>query len=289
MKSGFVSIVGRTNVGKSTLINAILGEKISIISPKSQTTRDSIQGIYNDEESQIIFIDTPGIHKPSSELGNSMDKMAYNTIRDCEIAVFLVDGSKPFSEGDQYLFDHLKFDCKLIVCFNKIDLTNIILINKLKNTYKEKFPEAIFIEISALEGFNVDGLIKIIKENLDEGPQFYDVNMITNKDLKFRVQEIVREKALHLLSEEVPHGIAILCDDIDFGQEKNIFVKIIVERESHKGIVIGQKGKMIKKIGTRARLDIEKLIGRHINLELNVQVVDNWKNSSSFLAKIGYK
>lgn len=290
MKSGFVSLVGRPNVGKSTLLNAIIGKKVSIVTPKSQTTRDEIQGIYNDDESQIIFIDTPGIHKPKNELGEILDKKAYRTIRDSEVALFIVDSSKDFGDGDQYLFDHLKFDCKLIVVFNKIDLTNIDLITKLKNIYMNQFKNAQFIEISALTNFNIDSLIQLLKDNLEEGPQYYDVNQITNKDLRFQVQEIIREKALLLLKEEVPHGVAILCDEIDTNhKELEIYAKIVVERESQKSIVIGKGGKMIKRIGTQSRLEIEKLILKHINLVLNVQVVENWRNSSSFLVKIGYR
>lgn len=290
MKSGFVSLVGRPNVGKSTLLNAIIGKKVSIVTPKSQTTRDEIQGIYNDDESQIIFIDTPGIHKPKNELGEILDKKAYRTIRDSEVALFIVDSSKDFGDGDQYLFDHLKFDCKLIVVFNKIDLTNIDLITKLKNIYMNQFKNAQFIEISALTNFNIDSLIQLLKDNLEEGPQYYDVNQITNKDLRFQVQEIIREKALLLLKEEVPHGVAVLCDEIDTNhKELEIYAKIVVERESQKSIVIGKGGKMIKRIGTQSRREIEKLILKHINLVLNVQVVENWRNSSSFLVKIGYR
>lgn len=290
MKSGFVSLIGRPNVGKSTLINAIVGSKISIVTPKSQTTRDEIQGVYNDDDSQIVFIDTPGIHKPKNELGEVLDKRAYRTIRDCEVAVFIVDASKEFGDGDQYLFDHLKFDCELIIVFNKIDLTNINLINDLKNKYHTQFPEAELVEISALTNFNIDYLIEKIKSKLDEGPQYYDVDQITNKDFKFRVQEIIREKALMLLKEEVPHGIAVLCADVDTTKkELDIFAKIIVERESQKSIVIGKKGSMIKKIGTRSRQEIEKMSLKHIRLELTVQVVENWRNSSSFLVKVGYR
>ena len=290
MKSGFVSVVGRPNVGKSTLLNSIVGKKISIVSPKSQTTRDEIQGIYNDDDAQIIFVDTPGIHKPQNELGEILDKRAYRTIRDCELALFVVDSSKQFGDGDQYLFDHLKFDCPLIIVFNKIDLTNINLITNLKDIYRKQFPDSKVIEVSALQEFNIDLLIKELKESLEEGPAYYDVNQITNKDLRFQVQEIVREKTLLLLKEEVPHGIAVLCDEIDTSKKNlDIYCKIIVERESQKSIVIGKGGKMVKKIGILARKEIEALILKHINLVLNVQVVENWRNSSSFLVKIGYR
>ncbi len=284
MKSGFVSLVGRSNVGKSTILNAIIGKKISIVTPKKQTTRNSIQGIYNDNDSQIIFIDTPGIHKPINELGVKMDKTSYSSIRDCDVAVLVVDASRPFGEGDQFLFDHLKFDCKLVIAFNKIDLTNIELVSALKEKYKGHYHPLAIVELSAIEKFGIEDLIKIIKENLDEGPQYYDLETITNMDIKFRIQEIIREKMLLLLKEEVPHSVAVICSDIvNDVTPIEVYAKIIVERDSQKGIVIGAKGKMIKRIGTLARKDIEQLIGRHINLQLMVQVVDNWRNSSRFL------
>lgn len=284
MRSGFVSLVGRSNVGKSTILNTIIGKKISIVTPKKQTTRNSIQGIYNDDECQIVFIDTPGIHKPINELGERMDKASYSAIRDCDIAVLVVDASKPFAEGDQFLFDHLKFDCKLIIVFNKIDLTNIDLISDLKKRYSDHYNPLSIIEMSAIEKFGIDDLINEIKKNLDEGPQYYDLQTVTNVDIKFRVQEIIREKMLFLLKEEVPHSVAVQCTEIvDDTNPMEVYAKIIVERDSQKGIVIGAKGKMIKRIGIASRKDIESLIGRHINLILNVQVVENWRNSSRFL------
>lgn len=284
MRSGFVSLVGRSNVGKSTILNTIIGKKISIVTPKKQTTRNSIQGIYNDDECQIVFIDTPGIHKPINELGERMDKASYSAIRDCDIAVLVVDASKPFAEGDQFLFDHLKFDCKLIIVFNKIDLTNIDLISDLKKRYFDHYKPLSIIEMSAIEKFGIDDLINEIKKNLDEGPQYYDLQTVTNVDIKFRVQEIIREKMLFLLKEEVPHSVAVQCTEIvDDTNPMEVYAKIIVERDSQKGIVIGAKGKMIKRIGIASRKDIESLIGRHINLILNVQVVENWRNSSRFL------
>lgn len=290
MKSGFVAIVGKPNVGKSTILNAIIGSKISIVTSKNQTTRNSIQGIYNDDDSQIIFIDTPGIHKPRSVLGEMMDKASYSSIRDCDIALFIVDASKKFDEGDQYLFDHLNFDCKLIVVFNKIDETNIELISELKKKYQERYNPINIIETSAIEKFGLDDLIKNIKNNLEEGPQYYDVNTVTNMDLAFRIQEIIREKMLVLLKEEVPHSTTVICTDIvKDSNPLEIYCKIIVEKESQKSIVIGSKGKMIKKIGIRARHDIEDMMGRHIDLKLLVQVVENWRNSNKFLNKTWFR
>ena len=290
MKSGFVAIVGKPNVGKSTILNAIIGSKISIVTSKNQTTRNSIQGIYNDDDSQIIFIDTPGIHKPRSVLGEMMDKASYSSIRDCDIALFIVDASKKFDEGDQYLFDHLNFDCKLIVVCNKIDETKIELISELKKKYQERYNPINIIETSAIEKFGLDDLIKNIKNNLEEGPQYYDVNTVTNMDLAFRIQEIIREKMLVLLKEEVPHSTTVICTDIvKDSNPLEIYCKIIVEKESQKSIVIGSKGKMIKKIGIRARHDIEDMMGRHIDLKLLVQVVENWRNSNKFLNKTWFR
>lgn len=289
MKSGFVTILGRPNVGKSTLINTIIGKKISIISPKSQTTRDAIQGIYNDEDSQIIFVDTPGIHKPKTELEKEMDKIAYYNAKNNDLVLLMVDASKRFSDSDLFISKNVRFTTPVIIVFSKIDLTNVLLINELKEKYKEFFPNSEMVEISSLENFNIDFLISRIKSYLPEGPQYYDANTITNRDFTFMVQEIIREKILKLLKEEVPHSIAVICDEISFSTGKNIFAKIIVEKESQKGIIIGKKGSMIKKIGIESRKDIEKLLGYNINLELLVQVVENWKNSSSFLAKLGYK
>ena len=290
MKSGFVAIVGKPNVGKSTILNAIIGSKISIVTSKNQTTRNSIQGIYNDDDSQIIFIDTPGIHKPRSVLGEMMDKASYSSIRDCDIALFIVDASKKFDEGDQYLFDHLNFDCKLIVVFNKIDETNIELISELKKKYQERYNPINIIETSAIEKFGLDDLIKSIKNYLEEGAQYYDVNTVTNMDLAFRIQEIIREKMLVLLKEEVPHSTTVICTDIvKDSNPLEIYCKIIVEKESQKSIVIGSKGKMIKKIGIRARHDIEDMMGRHIDLKLLVQVVENWRNSNKFLNKTWFR
>lgn len=289
MKSGFVCLVGRSNVGKSTILNRIIGKKVSIVSPKSQTTRNSIQGIYNDEDSQIIFVDTPGIHKPKNALGETMDKISYSSIRDCDLAIFVVDASKPFNEGDQYLFDHLKFDCNVIIVLNKIDETNVELVNDLKNGYVEQYHPVEVVQTCAFDGFGIKDLIGAIKKNLDEGPQYYDVSTTTNRDLAFRIQEIIREKMLTLLREEVPHSSTVVCEKIDDEEYPlTIYAKIIVEKDSQKGIVIGSRGIMIRKIGTYARQDIEAMLGKHINLQLNVQVVENWRNSSRFLVRNGF-
>jgi len=271
-------------------MNNFVSQHLSIISPTAQTTRNSIKGIYTSNEAQIIFIDTPGIHKPQTDLGVELDKKAYRSIRDCDLAVFIVDASKEFNDGDQYLFDHLKFDVPLIIVFNKIDLTNIELITRLKDKYEQKFPEARVVEVSALEKFNLDGLVKVIKSKLEEGPQYYDVDTITDKDVKFQIQEIVREKCLKFLSEEVPHGIVVICDEVK-SNARNLEAscRIICEKESQKGIIIGKGGRMIKRIGSTAREDLEKKFKKHVIVDVVVRVVEDWRNSSKYLVDLGYK
>lgn len=287
MKSGFVTLFGSPNVGKSTILNSLIGKKISIITNKKQTTRYSIQGIYNDDDSQIIFIDTPGVHKPNSELDRLMDKSAYSNANSNDLCLLVIDSSREFNKDDEYLLKTFKWEKPPILVFNKIDLTNISLINKLKEKYFELFKDSTYIEISAQNSFNINDLITIIKSKLEEGPLYYDVDVISNRSFKFMIQEIIREKALLVLKEEVPHSLAVICDDINFYKEKSIFAKIIVEKEGQKAIVIGKQGKMIKKIGILARKEIEGLVEHNINLELFVQVEKDWRNSAKFLKEIG--
>lgn len=287
MKSGFVTLFGSPNVGKSTILNSIIGKKISIITNKKQTTRYSIQGIYNDDDSQIIFIDTPGVHKPNSELDRLMDKSAYSNANSNDLCLLVIDSSREFNNDDEYLLKTFKWDKPPILVFNKIDLTNILLINKLKEKYFQLFKDSAYIEISAQNSFNINDLIALIKSKLEEGPSYYDVDIISNRSFKFMIQEIIREKALLVLKEEVPHSLAVICDDINFYKEKSIFAKIIVEKEGQKAIVIGKQGKMIKKIGILARKEIEDLVEHNINLELFVQVEKDWRNSTKFLKEIG--
>lgn len=290
IKSGFVSIIGKPNVGKSTLLNKIIGSKISIVTAKSQTTRNNIEGIYNDDDSQIIFIDTPGIHKPFNELGVALDKLSYSSIRDSDISLLVVDCSKKYSESDNFITEKIKFDNKLIIIFNKIDLATFDDMTAIKEKYAELYKDVPYVEICAKDGFNVDTLIKVIKENLEEGPRYFDTETVTDRDLSFRIQEIIREKILLLLKEEVPHGALVIVENMGKIEGRlSIDAKIIVEKESHKGILLGKKGSMIKKIGTYSRQDIEKMIGQHINLELKVSVVEDWRNSARFLIKAGYK
>ncbi len=290
MKSGFVALIGRPNVGKSTLLNAILNKKVSIISPKPQTTRNSIMGVYNDEESQIVFVDTPGIHKPYFKLGEYMNKVAFASTRDVEAIVLLVDSSLEFGEGDQYLVDHIHSDAPIFVAFNKIDLTNILLITRLKEKYRELFPNSKFIEISALNNVSIDDLIKELKNCLSEGPQFFPREQVTDKDNAFVISEFIREKILYLTKQEIPHSVAVYVEKIEEKKDKyNIYATIVVERDTQKGILIGKGGKMIKRIGVLARKDIETYLNKRVNLTTFVRVEEEWRNSTRCLREFGYQ
>lgn len=291
MKSGFVAILGRPNVGKSTLLNAIVNRKVSIVTDKSQTTRNNIMGIYHGENVQIIFTDTPGIHKPKQKLGQEMNNMAYSAAHDVDVAVLVVDASKPFGPGDTYIIEHLDIhNVPLIIVFNKIDQTKIDKVESLKKQYREYFKNATFIDTVALERFNVDEVIKAITSNLNEGPEYYPVEMVTDKDEVFQIKEIIREKVLKTLRDEVPHSVAIYMDNIEW--EKNpmpIKATIIVEKDSQKGIVIGAGGKRIKTIGSMARQSIEAMLKKHVFLELFVKVQEDWRNEEKSLEAFGYK
>ena len=291
MKSGFVAILGRPNVGKSTIINNVVNHNVSIVTDKSQTTRNNIIGIYNDPEAQIVFLDTPGIHKPMQQLGKEMNNMAYSAAHDVDVAILVVDASKPFGAGDQFIIEHLDIhNVPLVIVFNKIDLARLDKAQELKKQYLSIFPKAQVVDTVAKERFNIDTLIKTVKELLPEGPAYYPVEMVTDKDEIFQIKEIIREKVLKQLSEEVPHSIAIYMDHIEWEHKPmQIFASIIVEKESQKGIVIGAGGRRIKEIGTRARVDIERLLGQHIYLELQVKVNADWRNEPVALKTYGYK
>ena len=291
MKSGFIAIVGRPNVGKSTLLNAILDAKVSIVTDKAQTTRNNIKGIYNDEDTQIIFVDTPGIHKPKQKLGEEMDKMAYGAMSDVDGVLLVVDSGVNFGPGDEFVIEKIKnVECPIFVVFNKIDLTNINKITALKETYSEKIPNCKMIEIVATESFNVDFLINKIKDILPEGPAYYETDTVTDKDEIFQIKEIIREKALRILRDEVPHSMAVYMNDIDWEANPiHIQATLVVEKDSQKGIVIGAKGKRIKAIGMNARKDIEQLLHKHVFLELFVRVEQDWRNQEKHLKTFGYK
>ena len=291
MKSGFVAILGRPNVGKSTLLNAIINKKVSIVTDKSQTTRNNIMGIYNGERTQVIFLDTPGIHKPHQKLGQEMNNMAYSAAHDVDVSILVVDASLPFGPGDEYIIEHLDIhNTPLIIVFNKIDLARLDKVEKLKSIYREKFPKALFIDTVASEKFNIDLLLKEIEKLLPEGPEYYPVEVYTDKDEVFQIKEIIREKVLKSLRDEVPHAIAVYMDDIDWeSNPMHIKATIVVEKDSQKGIVIGAGGKMIKLIGSKARKDIEILLHKHVFLELFVRVSEDWRNQEKEIKKYGYK
>ena len=291
MKSGFVAILGRPNVGKSTLLNGILNKKISIVTDKSQTTRNAIKGIYNADGVQIIFTDTPGIHKPKERLGQEMNNMAYGAAHDVDANILVVDASVPFGPGDEYILEHLDIkNAPLILVFNKIDEARLDKVIALKKIYAEKVPEAIVIDTVATERFNVDELLKKLIELMPEGPAYYSTEEVTDKDAIFQIKEIIREKVLRNLRDEVPHATAIYMDNIEWEENPvHIRASIIVEKEGQKGIVIGAGGKRIKAIGSQARKDIEILLHKHVFLELFVKVQEGWRDDEKSLETYGYK
>ena len=285
MKSGFVSFVGRPNVGKSTLINSIIGSKIAITSKVSNTTRNIIQGIYNDNDSQIVFVDTPGIHKPTNKLGQILNKGAYYSIDDVDIVCMLVDAKAGLGSGDKYVIEKLKQVNKpVILIINKIDgLSKDEIFNKI-NEYKDLYNFKEIVPISALKGSNIDELIKTIKGYLKDNIKYFDDNTTTNKSLEFMVSEIVREKILNLTKEEVPHSVTCITEKMIKDKDKNIInVAIIVDRDSLKKIIIGKNGTMIKKIGTFARQDIENLLQTKVYLELYVKTIEKWRDREKYL------
>lgn len=292
MKSGFISIIGKTNAGKSTLINALTKSKISICTPKPQTTRNSIQGIYNDDDSQIVFIDTPGFLSPHQKLDEYMNKQAFSSLNGIDGVILLVDSSVFFNKDkDSQIQNNLKtLDVPLFIVFNKIDLTNIYLINNLKKEYQNLFPNAEIIEISAEKKVNLDLLLNKIKNILPEGYKYYPDNIKSDHPISFLIGEIIREKLLLFTREEVPHSCAVKIEKIEKNNNSyNILSTIICERNSQKVIIVGKNGSMIKRIGIAARKDIEKLLDKKVNLETFVRVEERWRNDDNSLKEFGYK
>lgn len=289
-KVGFVSIVGKTNAGKSTLLNLIMKQKISIATSKPQTTRNSIQGIYSDSDSQIIFIDTPGVVKSHQKLDRYMNKQISYSLIDIDALIILVDASIPFDqEKDLMIKDRFEKNVPTFVVFNKIDLTNIYLIDNLKKKYQEMFPKAKIIEISCKDNFNIDGLLSEVKSVLPSGENYYPDNMKSNHPLSFVISEIIREKILLFTNQEVPHCAACKIDKMrKINDTLHIDATILVERDSQKKIIIGKNGQMIKKIGMASRKEIEKLLSRKINLTTFVRVESHWRDSSLYLKEFGY-
>lgn len=290
MKSGFVGIIGRPNVGKSTLINSIIGRKVAIISNKPQTTRNIIQGIYNEDNVQIVFVDTPGIHKPVNKLGKNLNKQAYYSIDDTDIVLFLVDAVEGIGKGDIYILDKLKtIDKPVILVINKIDrISKEEIFNRI-NDYKDLYDFDEIIPVSALKSSNIDDLINTLKKYLPDNIKYYGDDEITNKSLDFLMAEIVREKVFNYTDEEVPHSITCVTDTVEVGKTSyNIRISIIVDRESLKKIVIGKQGEMIKKIGISARKDLECLLNKNVYLELFVKTVKKWREKEKYLTEFGF-
>ena len=290
MKVGFVSIVGRPNAGKSTLINSIIGSKVAIVSDKAHTTRNNIQGIYNDDDSQIIFIDTPGIHKPMHKLGKYMNSQSYYSIEDTNVILFMVDATEKIGKGDKFILEKLKeVDSNVFLVLNKVDRIKKENLFPMIEEYNKLFDFKEIIPIPALKKDNIDDLIKTIKKYLDEGERYYSEDYYTDKSINFMVSEIVREKVLNLTHEEVPHAVTCVLEKYE--EEKNsihINILIIVEREGIKRILVGHSGSMIKEIGIEARKDIEELVGKKVYLELFVKTVNNWREKDKYLTEFGF-
>lgn len=290
-KSGFVSIIGRPNVGKSTFVNRVIGHKIAIMSDKAQTTRNKIQGVMTRDDAQIIFIDTPGIHKPKHKLGDYMMRVAKNTLSEIDAIMFMVNVDEDIGRGDEYIMEMLKnVKTPIFLVLNKIDLVHPDTLMPKIEQYQSYMDFTDIIPISALEGLNVDHFIDVLKSYLPEGPKYYPDNQISDHPEQFVVSEIIREKILHLTSEEIPHAIGVNVDRMIKEDEDKVRIEatIYVERDSQKGIVIGKGGKKLKEVGKRARRDIEMLLGSKVYLELWVKVQRDWRNKVNFIRQIGY-
>ncbi len=290
MRSGFVGIIGRPNVGKSTLINTIVGKKVAITTSKPQTTRNIIQGIYNDEDTQIVFVDTPGIHKPNDKLGQTLNKQAYYSMEDTDILLFLVDANEKLGKGDMFVIDKLKeINKPVILVINKIDKISKEDIFKKIIEYKDLYPFTDIVPLSALKNDNVKELVKTVKKYLPDEFPFYGKDDITNKSLEFTMAEMVREKVMNLTEQEVPHAITCLTSAVEVGKTSyTVYIDIIVDRDSLKKIIIGKNGQMIKEIGIRARKDIEALLGKNVYLELRVKTVKDWRDKDKYLNEYGF-
>lgn len=290
MKSGFVSLVGRPNAGKSTLLNSIIGKKVAITSNKPQTTRNSIQGIYHEKDTQIVFVDTPGIHKPNHKLGSYLNKQAYYSSTDVDVILFLIDVSTEFGRGDEFVLNKIKEANKpIILVMNKIDkLTNEQILEKI-NQYKEIYEFADIVPVSALKKNNTKELIKTIKQYLTDEIKYYEDDQITNKPITFQISEIVREKIFELTEQEVPHSLTCIVENIE--KDKNSYhinVAIIVDRDALKRIIIGKQGSMIKEIGIRSRKELEEFLGKKVYLETYVKTIKKWRDKEKYLQEFGF-
>ena len=290
-KSGFVSIVGRPNVGKSTLLNQILKTKLAIMSDVAQTTRNTIQGIYTDNEAQIIFMDTPGIHKPQDGLGNFMNTTALNSIYGVDMVLFIAPANETIGRGDRFIIERLKeADGPVFLLLNKCDLVSKEEVVKKLTEWKELFDFKEIIPISALEDQNVDTLISTIKNYLNEGMMYYPKDQMTDHPERFVMAEFIREKILYFTREEVPHSVAIVVERMSEQEDGSVEViaTIVVDRKSQKGILIGKQGSMIKKIRQNAQREMKRFLQTPVHLELFVKVENNWRNKQKYLKEFGY-
>lgn len=292
-QSGFIAIIGRPNVGKSTLLNKLTGEKIAIVSNKPQTTRNKIMGILTSTDYQMVFLDTPGLHKPTNKLGEFMVKETYTALKEVDLVLFMVDGYAGIGSGDQLIMSQLKdINTPIVLLVNKIDRVskdNILKQLSLLNAFTQV---AEIIPISAFTGEGLETLIKIMSSYLQPGPKYFPDDMMTDQPERVIVAEFIREKALELLEDEIPHGIGVEIMSMHMREEKQIIdiqAVIYCEKNSHKGIIIGKQGKMLKEIGIRARIDIEEILGSKVYLELWVKVKDDWRNSKGVLRTLGYE
>ena len=291
-KSGFVAIVGRPNVGKSTFMNYVLGQKIAIMSDKAQTTRNKIQGVYTKDNAQIVFLDTPGIHKPKHELGEFMVKSAYSALKEVDAVLFMVNVSEKRGPGDDFIIEKLKgIKTPIFLVLNKIDLVTPEVLLERVESYKDALDFAGVFPISVLQGNNVNELMEALINALPEGPQYYPADQITDHPEYFVVSELIREKILQLTQEEIPHSVAVTVDKMqkDEFDKVHVYANIIVERKSQKGIIIGKGGRLLKEIGTRARRDIQQLLGNKVYLELWIKVEKDWRKRKSNLQEYGYR
>ena len=290
MRSGFVSIIGRPNVGKSTLINSLLNYKVAITSNKAQTTRNVIQGIYNEDNYQIVFLDSPGIHKPESKLGRILNKESYSLTKDVDVILFVVDASKGIGKGDKFIMESLKKSkVPVFLILNKIDLISRETLILMIKEYQDYLDFSEVIPISALKKDNTDHLITVIKKYLTDNVRYFDMDMITSNSKSFMVSELVREKLLWVTEDEVPHSLT--CMTTKFEEKDNlaiINVDIIVDRDSLKKIIIGKKGERLKIVGTYARSEMEKMLGKKVYLELYVRTIKNWKEKEAQLKDLGF-
>ena len=291
-KSGFVAVVGRPNVGKSTLINSLIGQKVLIMSDKPQTTRNKIMCVLTQEDAQILFIDTPGIHKPKHKLGELMVQTAQSTLKEVDVVLMVADGTASFGSGEEYIIEQLRaVRTPVILAINKIDMLSKEAVFPIIRQYQERFDFQAIVPISALEHIQLEALVDEIKTHLEPGPQYYPEDMITDQPERLVIAEMIREKVLHLTREEIPHAIAVEIEEIKTRPNEDLYVRavIYVERESQKGIVIGAKGGLLKEIGRLAREDVQGLLGSKVYLDLWVKVKKDWRNRDVMLRTLGYK